>query len=72
MSNIAIFASGSGTNAENIIKYFSSHSNIRVKLVLSNKKDAYVLLRAKKFEIPSYTFNRDEFLKDPALKSGSK
>ena len=44
--NIAIFASGSGTNAENIIRYFEKNASVRVRLVLSNRKDAYVLERA--------------------------
>ncbi len=41
MRNIAIFASGSGTNAENIIKYFSNKNSAKVSLVLSNKREAY-------------------------------
>lgn len=61
MKKIAIFASGSGTNAENIIKYFKDNSNIQVSLVLSNKPDAYVLERAKKFQIPTFVFNRIDF-----------
>ena len=43
MRNIAIFASGSGTNAENIIKYFSTKKNAKVTLVLSNKRQAMVI-----------------------------
>jgi len=61
MSNIAIFASGSGTNAENIIKYFSKRDDIVIQLVLSNKKDAFVLKRAEDHHIPTYTFNRETF-----------
>ncbi|HOU67298.1 MAG TPA: phosphoribosylglycinamide formyltransferase [Paludibacteraceae bacterium] len=57
---IAIFASGSGTNAENIIKYFSSNKKAEVKLLLCNKKDAYVLERAKNFGIPSVVFTKKE------------
>ena len=61
MSNIAIFASGSGTNAENIINYFSERDDIVIQLVLSNKKDAFVLKRAKDHNIPAYIFSREEF-----------
>jgi phosphoribosylglycinamide formyltransferase-1 len=61
MSNIAIFASGSGTNAENIINYFSERDDIVVRLILSNKKDAYVLKRAGEHHIPSFVFDRPEF-----------
>ncbi|MDT8309553.1 MAG: formyltransferase family protein, partial [Bacteroidales bacterium] len=51
MIHLAIFASGNGTNAENIIRYFSGHSLIGVALVISNKPDAYVLQRAKHHHI---------------------
>ena len=61
MNNIAIFASGSGTNAENIIKYFENHPNISVKLVLSNRSDAFVIERAKNLKVPVKVFNRQEF-----------
>lgn len=59
MKNIAIFASGSGTNAENIIKHFENNKNILVKLVCSNKNDAYVLERAKKHQIETFVFTND-------------
>ncbi len=69
MKNIAIFASGSGTNAENIIKHFANHPDIRVVVVLSNNPKAGVLERAKKLEIPSFTFSREDFEQgSPVLK----
>ena len=43
--NIAIFVSGSGTNCENLIKYFADHASIKPALVVSNKPDAYALVR---------------------------
>ena len=58
---IAIFASGSGTNAEAIIKYFKDHPLIKIELVLSNNPNALVLERAKKFAVPAKVFNRQEF-----------
>lgn len=61
MKKIAIFASGSGSNAENIALYFKGRENLNIKCVYSNKNDAYVLERAKKFGIPTMVFNRDEF-----------
>lgn len=57
---IAIFASGSGTNAENIIRYFRDSSIIETVLVLSDKKDAYVLERANGLQIPSVVFSKQE------------
>ena len=62
MKRIVIFASGSGTNAENIIKYFQRTKVAKVTLVLSNKSAANVLVRAKKLSIPSKTFNKSEFI----------
>lgn len=50
--NIVIFASGTGTNAENIIRYFQKKESATIKLVLSNKKEAQVLERAKKLNVP--------------------
>ena len=61
MKRIVILASGSGTNAENIIKYFKNSSLISVVQVLSNRKDAKVLERAKRLNISCLSFNRDEF-----------
>jgi len=58
---IAIFASGSGTNAQRIIEYFSVNPEITVSLILSNKPDAYVLKRAKKLKVPSVVFDRHTF-----------
>lgn len=63
MSNfrICIFASGSGTNAEAIIKYFQHHPSIKVALVLTNNPTAAVLERAKKAKVKSVLFNKSQF-----------
>ena len=66
-SKIAIFASGSGTNAEEIIRYFKNHERISVSLILSNKADAFVLKRAENHKIPHYIFNRQEFYKEKVV-----
>jgi phosphoribosylglycinamide formyltransferase 1 len=58
---IAIFASGSGTNAEQIIRYFENHRSIEVALLVSNNANAYALERAKQFNIPACVFSRSEF-----------
>jgi len=60
MKKIAIFASGSGTNAENIAKYFSDCENIKVEIILSNKKNAKVLERAKKLKIQAVYFTKEK------------
>jgi phosphoribosylglycinamide formyltransferase 1 len=59
--NIAIFGSGSGTNAENIIQYFESNPLIEVALVLSNKADAYILDRAWLHHIPDVVYSKSDF-----------
>ena len=61
MINLAVFASGSGTNAENLVHYFNGHSEIRISLILCNRPDAFVLQRAKQLNIPALTFNKDDF-----------
>ncbi|OFY42716.1 MAG: phosphoribosylglycinamide formyltransferase [Bacteroidetes bacterium GWF2_40_14] len=57
---IAIFASGSGTNAENIVRYFKDSTLCRVDLILSNKNDAYVLERARQLGVESFVFSAHE------------
>jgi len=51
--NIAIFVSGSGTNCENIIRYFKDSKTIRIALVVSNKPEAYALVRAERLGVPT-------------------
>ena len=58
---IALFASGSGSNAENIANYYSKSSVFEFPLIISNKADAFVHERAKKLQIPSFTFSKEEF-----------
>lgn len=60
MTNIALFSSGNGSNAENIIKHFQGHSQIHISVVISNRKDAYVHKRVNDLKTPSYTFTKDE------------
>jgi phosphoribosylglycinamide formyltransferase-1 len=59
---IAIFASGSGSNAENIIQHFHHNEMVDISLILSNKVDAFVHERAKKFNISSFSFTKTEWL----------
>lgn len=58
---LAIFASGSGSNAQKLMEHFKSSSEAEIALVLTNNPDAYVLQRADNFEIPSHIFDRHEF-----------
>ena len=51
--NIAIFVSGSGTNCENLIKYFADSERVCCALVVSNKADAYALVRAERLGVPT-------------------
>ena len=60
--NIAIFASGSGSNTENIIRYFRENEAIQVSLVLSNRSDAYVLERAHRLGVPCNVFPKEDWM----------
>ena len=59
--NIAIFASGNGSNAENIYRFFQKSSDISVVLICSNNKGAYVVKRAEKLQIPLFLFTKQGF-----------
>ena len=60
---IAIFASGSGSNAQKIMEHFKKHVDAEVVIILTNNPEAYVLQRADNFEIPSHIFDKPEFYK---------
>ncbi|TXE06968.1 phosphoribosylglycinamide formyltransferase [Algoriphagus aquimarinus] len=60
MKRLAILASGSGSNAEKIIEHFQNSEIAEIALVASNKAEAFVLERAKKFGVPTFTFSRKE------------
>ena len=56
---IALLASGSGTNAENIVRYFSGRKDVLISLIISNKPDAFVLKRAEKLGVPSVVMAKE-------------
>ncbi len=58
---IAIFASGSGSNAEEILNYFEHHQTIEIVLLLSNNPTAFALTRASKFNVPTLVFTKEIF-----------
>lgn len=61
MINIAIFASGSGSNAENITNYFKDNEGVSIKVIISNKVDAFVHKRAEILGVESLTFSKESF-----------
>ena len=67
LKKIILFASGSGSNVQNIIEYFSAFDRITTDLVLTNNKKAGVLDRAKYLNVPFYVFNKEEYLDDSLL-----
>ncbi len=68
MKQLVIFASGAGTNAENIIRYFSDTSKkITVQAILSNSRKAGVLDKADAYGIPAFSFNREVFERTTSL-----
>ena len=69
MKNIAIFASGSGSNAENIAGYFEGSDVARISLIVCNKADAYVFERAKRLGIPSRLVTKADMADSEAVMS---
>ena len=67
MTNLAIFVSGGGTNLENIIRHFANNPEVNVALVVSNRADAYALVRAKNHNIPSVVLSRSEIAQEDKL-----
>lgn len=68
MKKLLIFASGSGSNAENIIRYFRQRQPASVQAVFTNKADAGVVAKAEAFGIPSVVFSKDELNDGSVLK----
>lgn len=67
MIRIAIFASGRGSNARNIINYFENNPSITVSLIVSNKQTAPVLDIGKQFDINTLVINRVDFYNSTEL-----
>ncbi|MDR0348553.1 MAG: phosphoribosylglycinamide formyltransferase [Tannerella sp.] len=68
MIRLAIFASGSGSNAENIVNYFSSNPDVEISLLISNNPAAGVHKRMNKRGIPSFSYSKNDFDRaDPVL-----
>lgn len=67
MKKIAIFASGTGSNAKKIIEYFRTNPHIQVSFIVSNKKDALVLDMAHEFNIETCVLNRQVFYQTEQL-----
>ena len=61
MTNVAIFVSGGGTNCENIIKYFKNSEEVKIRLVISNKADAFALVRAQNQGVPTAVITKQDF-----------
>ena len=60
MKRIAIFASGSGSNAQNIIGYFAGRRDVLIDSLWSNNENAYALIRAERLGVETFTFNRED------------
>ena len=63
-TNIAIFVSGSGSNCENLIRYFENSERVSIPLVVSNRRDAYALTRAERLGVPAVVIDK-KGLNDP-------
>ncbi|MFM8838767.1 MAG: formyltransferase family protein, partial [Bacteroidota bacterium] len=64
---LAVWASGQGTNAENLIRFFKSHPRIRVALVVCNKADAPVLSKASALKVPSILIGKESWRQEQDL-----
>ena len=60
MINLAIFVSGGGTNCENIIRYFEGSDQVNIALVISNRSDAYALVRAEWLQVKSMVIGKQK------------
>ena len=65
--NIAVFVSGSGSNCENLIRYFKSSERMGVSLVVSNKADAYALVRSERLGVPIAVVSKAELNDDSVM-----
>lgn len=68
MKKIAVLASGSGTNAENLVKYFSGRTEAGVVMMICDRKEAFVFERMKNLGVPSYYIRKDELYTGGLLK----
>ena len=66
MKQIAIFASGAGSNARKIIEHFQNHAKVRVALIVCNKPSAGVLLIAEEHHIPTLLLDKEQFFRGNA------
>lgn len=67
MKKIVLFASGNGSNAENIMTYFDTSNAVSVVGLFSNNSEAKVIERAKKFNVPTFVFNKMQLSDDTVL-----
>ncbi len=67
MKRIVLFASGSGSNVENIARYFKDNPKVTISAVLTNKRDAKVLERCDRLKINALYFNRTAFIESDCV-----
>lgn len=67
MKRIAIFASGNGSNAQNIAEYFAKGDKGKVTVIYCNNPKAFVIQRANALNIPHVVFNREQFYSSDAI-----
>ncbi|HLN52702.1 MAG TPA: phosphoribosylglycinamide formyltransferase [Lentimicrobium sp.] len=67
MKRIAIFASGNGSNAQNIAEYFAENGKGKITAIYCNNPKAYVIQRAESLNIPLVLFNREQFYADETV-----
>ncbi len=61
MKKLSLFASGNGTNVQQISEYFANNSEVKVDCVVVNKQNIFVIQRAKNLGIDCFYFNKEDF-----------
>lgn len=67
ITQLAILASGNGTNAQQITEYFANNESVNINVIIYNKRDAYVAVRARNLGIEAKYFSRHDFLETEAV-----
>lgn len=72
MKKILLFASGSGTNVENIIRYFQENKTAEIAAVFCNNPKAKVLERAELLNVPTFLFSKEDLNTNMVLENLKK
>ena len=72
LKTVAIFGSGNGSNAENIYNYFLNSSDVKIVFFCTNNKNAFIVNRAEKLNVPVLFTNKDHLGKNSGIQKELK